>query len=53
MTADDLKRDEVLGAFATGYKLYAWDADEEDYVPVTGYVVSSDGLRVELQTDEI
>lgn len=46
-----LKRDEIAGAFAQGYKLYAWDADAEEYMPVTGYVVSADGLRVELQTD--
>ena len=51
MRADDLKRDEVIGMFARGYKLYAWDPDAEEYMPVTGYVVSADSLRVELQTD--
>lgn len=52
MDADSLKEIEKLGAFATGYKLYAWDADAEEYLPVTGYVVSANGQRVELQTDE-
>lgn len=51
MTAEDLKQLEIKGAFAEGYKLYAWDADAEEYMPVTGYVVSANGLRVELQTD--
>jgi hypothetical protein len=51
MIADDLKRLEIKGEFAEGYKLYAWDADAEEYMPVTGYLVSANGMRVELQTD--
>jgi hypothetical protein len=51
MTADDLKKMEIEGLFAQGYALMAWDADSERYEKVTGVLVSSDGLRVELQTD--
>lgn len=34
------------------YRIMAWDADAEAYVPVTGYVIDPETKTVTLQTDE-